>query len=120
MKEQSTWIRFVYIIGIISLALGSLDPMEGSVVIVVGSVLLALTTWFTHDRHRNLFMICSILIVIGVGFLFYLSSLGGIGGTSKYSMWWGLLILPYPVGWLTSIIVLILRATVKKSQKVTA
>ncbi|WP_166806285.1 hypothetical protein [Cryobacterium cheniae] len=24
---------------------------------------------------------------------------GGIGGTTGNSLWWGLLILPYPVGW---------------------
>jgi hypothetical protein len=50
------------------------------------------------------------MIVIGVTFLFYFSSLGGFGGTSTLSWWWGLLILPFPIGWLTIITVLIRRA----------
>jgi len=35
---------------------------------------------------------------VGVGALWFLSSLGGIGGKSGHSIWWGLLILPYPTG----------------------
>jgi len=33
-----------------------------------------------------------------------LSSLGGIGGKSGRSLWWGLALLPYPVGWLMALI----------------
>jgi hypothetical protein len=35
--------------------------------------------------------------------LFALSAIGGIGGKSGHSMWLGLLILPYPVGWLMAL-----------------
>jgi hypothetical protein len=44
-----------------------------------------------------------ILIAVGVGAMFVLSSFGGIGGRSGHSMWWGVLILPYPVGWLMAV-----------------
>jgi hypothetical protein len=40
-----------------------------------------------------------ILIAIGVGALWGLSMVGGIGGKSGHSIWWGLLILPYLLGW---------------------
>jgi hypothetical protein len=43
------------------------------------------------------------LIAIGVGALFGLSSIGGFGGTTGRSMWWGLLIAPYPIGWLMAL-----------------
>jgi hypothetical protein len=36
--------------------------------------------------------------------MFSLSSVGGIGGNSGRSMWWGLLMLPYPVGWLMALL----------------
>jgi hypothetical protein len=32
-----------------------------------------------------------------------LSAAGGIGGRSGHSMWWGILILPYPAGWLLAL-----------------
>ena len=40
-----------------------------------------------------------ILIALGVVALWGLSSGGGFGGDSERSMWWGLLVLPYPIGW---------------------
>jgi multisubunit Na+/H+ antiporter MnhB subunit len=116
MKEKIKWTRVVYIIGVIALIIGALDPMEGSVVIASGSALIALSTYLTHDRHWKIFLLSLIMILIGVFFLFYLSSLGGFGGTATLSWWWGTLILPYPIGWLISIVILIIRAVKKPKQ----
>ena len=116
MKEKIKWTRVVHIIGVIALLIGTLDPLEGSVVIVCGSVLIALSAYLTRDRHWKIFLLSFILILIGVIFLFYLSSLGGFGGTSKLSWWWGTLILPYPAGWLILIVMLIIRAVKKQRQ----
>ena len=88
--------------------------MEGSVVIASGSALIALSTYLTHDRHWKIFLLSLIMILAGVFFLFYLSSLGGFGGTATLSWWWGTLILPYPIGWIISIVILIIRAVKKK------
>ena len=116
MKEKIKWTRVVYIIGVIALIVGALDPMEGSVVIASGSALIALSTYLTHDGHWKIFLLSLIMILIGVLFLFYLSSIGGFGGTAKLSWWWGTLILPYPIGWLISIVILIIRAVKKPKQ----
>lgn len=110
MKENTKWKRIIYIIGVIALIIGVLDPLEGSVVTAAGSSLIALSTYLTKDRHWKIFLASLIMIIIGVFFLFYFSSLGGFGGTSTLSWWWGTLILPYPLGWLMSIILLIVRA----------
>ncbi|MCJ7758753.1 MAG: hypothetical protein MUP24_11485 [Gillisia sp.] len=110
MKEKTKWKLIIYIIGVIALIIGVLDPLEGSVVIAAGSSLIALSTYLTKDRHWKIFLASLIMIIIGVFFLFYFSSLGGFGGTSTLSWWWGTLILPYPLGWLMSIILLIVRA----------
>jgi hypothetical protein len=117
MKNKIKWTRVVYITGVIALIIGALDPMEGSVVIAFGSVLIALSTYLTHDRHWKIFLLSLIMILFGVIFLFYLSSLGGFGGTATLSWWWGTLILPYPVGWLISIVILIIRAVKKTKQQ---
>jgi len=113
LKEKTKWTRVVYLIGVVALIIGILDPLEGSVLITVGSALVALTTYLRHDRHWKIFLASFIMILFGVFFLFYLSSLGGFGGESKLSWWWGLLILPYPIAWLLSIIMLIIRAVKK-------
>jgi hypothetical protein len=109
MKEENKWTRVIYIIGIVALIIGAIDPMEGSVVIAVGSAMIAFSTYLVKDRHRMIFIFSFFLILVGIFFLFYLSSLGGFGGDSDLSWWWGILILPYPIGWFASVIVLITR-----------
>ena len=117
MKNKAKWTRIIYIVGVIALIIGAIDPLEGSVVIIAGSALLALSAYATSDRHTKIFTTSLIMIVIGVAFLFYFSSLGGFGGTSILSWWWGLLILPFPIGWLSIIIVLIRRVIENKKLK---
>jgi hypothetical protein len=114
MIERKKWIRITYIIGVIALIIGIADPLEGSVVITAGSVLVAFTTYLMRDRHWKIFLATLIMIGLGVFFLFYFSSLGGFGGKSTLSWWWGTLILSYPIGWLISITLLIVRA-IKRS-----
>lgn len=108
--------RILYIIGVVALIIGTIDPLEGSVVIAGGSACLALSTYLKNDRQWRIFLLSSILIVTGTFFLFYFSSLGGFGGKSTLSWWWGLLIVPYPVGWLMTVILLITRGIRRKRQ----
>lgn len=117
MKAKPNWKRIIYIIGVICLIIGAIDPLEGSVIIVAGSLLIALSTYLTKDRHWKIFFTSLIMIITGVFFLFYFSSLGGFGGTSSLSWWWGTLILPYPLGWLMSIIILIVRSIKNKKRQ---
>ena len=117
MEKKAKWTRVIYIIGIIALIVGIIDPLEGSVVLTTGCALVALSTYLTHDRYWKIFSASFIMILIGVLFLFYFSSLGGFGGTSTLSWWWGILILPYPFGWLMAIITLIVRAAKKPKQQ---
>ena len=116
MKEKKQWIRIIYVIGIIALIIGTLDPLEGAIVIVAGSTMITLSSYLEHDSHWKMFLVSLIMMVFGVYFLFYLSALGGFGGKSTLSWWWGILILPYPLGWLSTIILLIIRF-IKKRQK---
>jgi hypothetical protein len=118
MKQKIQWIKVLFIIGIVAMIIGAIDPLEGSVVILVGSAFITLSTFLNKDRHRKIFFVSFLMIVIGVFFLFYLSSLGGFGGNSSLSWWWGLLILPYPIGWLVSIALLIIKAFKKKEKAI--
>ena len=113
---KTKWTRIIYIIGVVALIIGAVDPLEGSVLITVGSSLVALSTYLTKDRHWKLFLASLIMIAFGVFFLFYFSSLGGFGGKQTLSWWWGTLILPYPIAWFMIIITLIIRGTKKKEK----
>ena len=101
MNTENPWGRFLIISGYIVMLVGAIDPMEGSLLILPGSGLVALGTYFNDEEHSifiyRLWMF--ILILIGVGALFGFSLLGGIGGDSAFSGWWALLLLPYPIGW---------------------
>lgn len=108
--KKNLLFRIVYIIGILAILVGAIDPLEGSVVIVGGSVLLCVSVYGRNDALRKFFLLSTILIVIGIAIMFYLSSLGGFGGTSELSWAWGLFILPYPIGWLLAVVLLIIQA----------
>jgi hypothetical protein len=116
MKKKIPWTRILFITGVVAICIGALDPLEGSVVITIGSLLIAISAYLKHDRHWKWFLALFIAIAVGVFALFYLSSLGGFGGESDLSWWWGLCIIPYPLAWLASIVLLIVRAFKKQKQ----
>ena len=101
MRDLRRWSNLVSLVGGVSLVVGSFDPLEGSVLILPGSALLALGSYLApRDRRIVAYRMFSfILVALGVGALFWLSANGGVGGNSGRSAWWALLILPYLVGW---------------------
>lgn len=112
--SRESLLRIAHIAGVVALILGAVDPMEGSIVIAGGSFLLAISMTMTRDRHRNYFIAAMLMILTGVSAMFYLTSKGGIGGNSGNSMWWALLMAPYPLGWLLAVVLLIIRGLFRK------
>lgn len=110
-NARSLWSRILVGVGGIAMLIGALDPMEGSVVILVGGGLVALGTWLGGNDRRLLaywLWLCG-SILFGVVALFGLSAVGGFGGRSGRSLWWGLWLLPYPVAWLLGVANLVTR-----------
>jgi hypothetical protein len=101
MNTTNRRVRFLLIAGYIAVLVGALDPMEGSLLILPGSALVALGTLLSHQQRAIIIyrLWVFILIVIGVAALWVATMLGGIGGTTAYSMWWALFFVPYPIGW---------------------
>lgn len=101
MNGTSLWARVVTIAGYIGMLLGALDPLEGSVLILPGSGLVALGVYLGRGGRRVIGYRVMVfgLIAVGVGSLWWLSSVGGFGGPGGRSAWWGCLILPYLMGW---------------------
>jgi purine-cytosine permease-like protein len=105
MNPRTLWARILVTLGGIAMLLGTVDPLEGSVLILPGSGLIALGTFVGKSQRSVIryWLWVFGLIAVGVAAMFVLSAFGGIGGKSGHSMWWGVLMLPYPVGWLMAL-----------------
>ena len=101
MNKRKLLSQWLFITVGIGMAVGAVDPLEGSVVILPSSLVMALGTLLGNNERRLVLyrMVVFILIAIGVWSMLWLSGVGGFGGKSEYSMWWGLLVLPYLLGW---------------------
>jgi purine-cytosine permease-like protein len=110
-NTRSLWSQILVGAGGVAMGVGALDPLEGSLVILAGSGLVTLGTWLGGSDRRLLvdWLWLFGLILFGVIALFALSAVGGIGGRSGHSLWWGLLVLPYPAGWLLGLANLVRR-----------
>jgi purine-cytosine permease-like protein len=111
MNARGLWSRILIIVGSIAMLVGILDPLEGSVVILAGTGLVTLGTFFGQVKRQLLvyWILTFVLIAVGVSAMFVLSAFGGIGGTSGHPMWWGIMILPYPIGWIMGMVYLLSR-----------
>lgn len=95
--------RTLILIGLLLLLVGALDPLEGSLAILTGTGVIALGTYLSDSAHWRFLTWAFGLVSAGVAGLFVLSALGGVGGDSGHPWWWGLLLLPYAVGWIMSL-----------------
>lgn len=105
MNPRTLWACILVTLGGIAMLLGTVDPLEGSVLILPGSGLIALGIFIGKSQRSVIryWLWVFGLIAVGVAAMFVLSAFGGIGGKSGHSMWWGVLMLPYPVGWLMAL-----------------
>ncbi len=114
--DQKQFVPVIVIVGAIAMLVGALDPLEGSVVILVGSGLVALGTFLSNaSRRLRVYWIWTfLLIAFGVGVMFGASAMGGFGGATGRSIWWAVLALPYPVGWVMGVVNLFYRLRRKR------
>ena len=100
MSIPTLWSRVLVIVGLAGMLIGAVDPLEGSFVILPGVGLAALGALLGKSRFRRLLYWSFGLAAIGVVAMVVLSWFGGIGGNTGRSMWWAVVVLPYPVGWM--------------------
>lgn len=95
------WSKVLVNVGCLAMLLGAIDLMEGSLLILPGGAFVAAGTYLDPASRRFLAhrLWVLLLIAVGIGAMFGLSAVGGIGGKSGLSWVWGLLVLPYVVGW---------------------
>ena len=104
MNARSTWSRRLVLAGLIAMGLGALDPLEGTFVIWLASVLVVTGEMLSSGRYRRVLYGAFLLITAGVLSLWTMSAIGGIGGNTGRSVWWALILIPYPVGWLLDLV----------------
>jgi hypothetical protein len=104
MTHKTKRNRVLLWAGLAAMVIGAIDPLEGSVVILIGVALALFGAALGKSRHGKILAWAFGLIVCGVGILFGLSAMGGVGGSTGRSMWWALSILPYPAGWILGLV----------------
>jgi len=109
MKPRMILAKILVIVGLAGMLIGAIDPLEGSFVILPASGVAAAGVFLAGSRYRWLLGWSFVLIAFGVAAMMLLSMWGGIGGNSGHSMWWGLFVLPYPVGWILGLTGIVLR-----------
>ncbi len=101
MNKHLLMANILVLLGFIAMVLGGIDPVGGVFLIFPGSILLAFGAWLARPPERWLAYAAFILMTVSFAIVVVVSQLGGLGGSAPllHSKWWGLLLLPYPVGW---------------------
>jgi hypothetical protein len=99
-------------IGVLCLLGGSVDPLEGSVIVLPGCALVTLSTYLRRAEGKpfGYWLFILGMVTFGVAAMFVESSMGGLGGSRGISPWWGLLMVPYPLGVILGLVNLLFRA----------
>jgi hypothetical protein len=98
MTEHANWSRALAAIGLVAMLIGGVDPLEGSIAILAGVGLVTLAALLSRSRWLKLLSVAFALTAAGIAAMVVLSSLGGIGGESGRSLWWAVVMTPYPLG----------------------
>lgn len=81
MTGRTAWTRPLLIIGTLGLVVGTIDPLEGSVLIVAGVALITLAAFLGGSRHRRLLASSLVILGAGVAGMWIISGYGGVGET---------------------------------------
>lgn len=104
MDKRTRWARVLAIVGLVLMAIGLIDPLEGSMIILPGIAVVAAGAFLGKAQRRKLLLGAFCLAAAGIAAMWILSSKGGFGGTTGLSVWWASTMLPYPVGWFISLV----------------
>ena len=105
MDAKGLWPSVLFNLGAAALVIGAVEPLCGSIVILIGGALATLGAHLGDrpPRFKAYRTIAFAMILFGFSAIWVFTALGGIGGSTGRSFWWGLLILPYLVGWTMSV-----------------
>lgn len=98
---RERWIQALTVVGGLAVLAGGIDPLEGSLLVLIGTALLAAAARVGQPgrRVRRMRAVNLALVVVGFGAIWGMTAGGGVGGTSGRSFLWALLGLPLIAGW---------------------
>lgn len=97
------WARSMLWIGVVGMLIALLDPMEGAFIALPFCAILSYAAHLSGSGYRRPLYWALGSMAVGVAILVALSLMGGIGGSTGRSMWWALLLVHYPLGWLAAL-----------------
>lgn len=103
-KRAGARPRWLVTVGLAGLVVGAIDPLEGSVVILIGSAFVAFGTQLDGSRYRRIAAWGLALVLIGFSVMVTVTAIGGVGGSTGRSPWWATLVTPFAVGWFLGIV----------------
>lgn len=119
MKSNLRWLGWVEFIGVFIMYMGILIPLEGksltdgSLILLMGSILITLVAYLKVKLNRQGLLIGLILMLFGVAYLFMLSSYPASTASENGYLWY-LPGLTYPMGWLLTVVILSMRVLKKR------
>ena len=108
--------QIAFITGVVFFLLGTIDPLEGSILVALGAGTMAWVSYLAKEPHFKYYRLAAILIFIGVAAMWILSAYGGFGGDTGRSNAWGWILIPYPIGWLMVLVLLFRRLFVPRKK----
>lgn len=113
-ENESGKLQTAYYIGLFLALAGVLLPMWGSPVVLTGSIILAVVTRRYGDPHAPGYRIAALMIGVGVVSLWTRYLLSGFDAEAALANGWGMLVLPYPLGWFLILILVFVRLFIRK------
>jgi hypothetical protein len=101
MKKHLLGADILIFAGLIAMLVGAIDPLHGFIIILPGSGLVALGAFVGKSQHRKLLYLAFAFALLGVGTM---AGVGTLVDSHGRSEWWTLSYLPYPAGWVMSLV----------------
>lgn len=93
--------------GVIAMLYGMLDPLNHAWISAAGCLLITLGVFISHNKYRKIFALALFFILFGVFFIEYFSMPDTYVGSGGMPWWQVLFILPYGLGWIAFVVLLI-------------
>jgi hypothetical protein len=104
MINHAKWAQALAAMGLVTMLIGCVDPLEGCLAILAGVGMVALAAALSQSRWKKLLAVAFALTAAGVAAMVVLSHLGGVGGASGRSMMWAAVLMPHPLGGIIAIV----------------
>ena len=113
--QENRNLQTAFYVGLFLSMIGVLFPLWGAPLVVAGSGILMVTTRRYGDPHARWYRVCFLMSVLGVISLWTRSAISGLDAEAALADGWGMLVLPYPLGWFGILILVFIRLFIRRA-----